>query len=274
MWELLNNAWKGWLSYTGKGKFAALLIMVLLFFWFRREECKEKLLLVYTTIVLICCIFPVTAVVLMKIQTGFYSYEWIWSYVPLTMMIAYGGVVLTDALWRKQGKVQKGILTAVVFILIFLCGGIGSTTAELKNPKDRKAAEAIVLALSEESEGEICLWAPKEIMEVARATDGRMRLPYGRNIWDASLGAYFYEPYGKTEEALYLWMCEAQKGNGEYVTEEGMVIDGNKSVAMALGLGVNRILLPQAIAREEVQKISHDFELEMQAFEGYYLLVK
>lgn len=267
MWKLLNNAWEGWLSYTGKGKFAALLILVLLFLWFRREECRERLLLVYTSIVLICCIFPVTAAILMKIQTGFYSYEWIWSYVPLTIMIAYGGVVLKDTLWRKQRKLQKGILAAVALLLIFLCGGIGGTTAEFVNGEDKQAAEAIVSALCEDTEEEICLWAPKEIMEVARATNGRLRLPYGRNIWDASLGAYFYEPYGKTEERLYLWMCEAEKGNGEYVKED-------KTIAMALDLGVNRILLPQSIAREEIQKISDTLGLDMQVFEGYYLLVK
>lgn len=267
MWELLNNAWKGWQSYTGQGKFAALLIMVLLFFWFRREECKEKTLLVYTTIVMISCIFPVTAVLLMKVQTGFYSYEWIWSYVPLTMMIAYGGVVITDTLWSKRGKMQKGILAAAVFILILLCGGMGGTTAELAKPQDRQAAEAIVLALCEDTEEEICLWAPKEIMEVARATDGKLRLPYGRNIWDAALGAYFYEPYGKTEEQLYLWMCEAEKGNVEYMQED-------ETIAMALGLGVNRILLPESMPEEEINRLADACGLERRAFEGYYLLVK
>lgn len=284
MQELLKNAWQGWIGFAEQGKFAALLLMVLLFLWFRREKCKEQLLLVYTTIIVGCCIFPITAAVLMKYQTLFYDYEWIWSYVPLTIMIAYGIVVFWTELCGKQKKeasagkrnrIYPAGLGIVIITIIFLCGRLGSIVEGAEPDRlQRQNTGKVLEALVQESEGqEICLWAPKEIMSAARGQNADVRLIYGRNMWEAALGAYSYEVYGKTEEILYLWMCNAEEtGSIAYIAEDGSIIDGTWCIQAAKAAGVNRVLLPNNIVTEELHVLSNEIGQVVQQLEGYYLL--
>lgn len=288
MQELLRNAWTGWQNYTSEGKFAALLLLVLLFLWFCAEECKEKQMLVYTTLMAVCCIFPVSAALLMKYQTNAYAYEWIWGYVPMTIMIAYGAVVFLSSgqsAITGQKKWRTAGMAAIAVLLIFLCGRLGQPIYEndegLETVKagttnvEMKNAEA-VLAELEASAGtqEICLWAPREIMTSARGRSGSIRLIYGRNIWDASLGAYFNQGYGITEERLYLWMCNAEDtGSGEYRAADGTVIDGKWCIDTAVAAGVNRIVFPDTLAAEDIQLLSEELGVSTRQLDGYYLFV-
>lgn len=286
MSELLKNAYEGWLRYIENGKIAVLLIAVLMFFWFRREACKEKLFLVYTTVMTVCCIFPVSGALLMVYQTRFYDYEWIWNLVPVTLMLAYGGVIVFGVLrerlprgergngWREKG-VFAGILVLLVAVIL-LNGGTGENSAEsrLDSPQ-YKRAEAVLDRILESAEAEeICLWAPKEIMEYARALHGEIKLIYGRDMWEPALGAYSYEVYDETELVLYQWMSNAaEQGKALYKNEAGEKVKGNQCMKNAKEAGVNRILLPDLVERESVEKWAKRIKAQLQEIEGYYLLL-
>lgn len=274
MQELLKQAWEGWQNYTDAGKYAALLIASLLFFWFYREQCREKLLLVYTTVMTICCICPVTAALLMKYQTGFYDYRWIWSYVPVSMMLAYTGVCLWDMVGEKQKKIHRGILAAAILVIVLLCGNIGQPGSPMMKAGERAQTKRLITALEETSDGqELCLWAPRDVMEAVRGTTGKIRLIYGRNIWDAALGAYFYEPYSETEELLYLWMCNAEEtGSSTYVAENGTIVEGSQCIQIAAEAGVNRILLPENIPAEEIQKLAATPNTQIHPLGNYQMI--
>lgn len=288
MQELLKNAWLGWQNYTDDGKYAALLLMVLLFFWFRREECKEKWLMVYATVMTVCCIFPISAVILMKYQTQFYDYEWIWSYVPVTVMIAYGTVVFLSENCSGKKKRRSIGLTILVFALIICCGRFGHALFDGKDSvltSDEKMSNALnVVAeleataggeLGENAQGQgVCIWAPKEIMEAARGLGSNVRLIYGRNMWDAALGAYFYEGYGAEEQKLYLWMSNAEEtGESKYIAEDGEILDGVRCMQIAVRAGANRIVLPGTIPMEEIQLLSDALGVSAQQLHEYYLFV-
>ena len=93
--ELLNNAWSGWLDYMGAGKLAGLAFLLLLLLWLLHlGNRRQQFLCGYSLIFLAVCICPVTAGLLMLYQTKFYDYEWIWSLIPLTVLLACGGTVL------------------------------------------------------------------------------------------------------------------------------------------------------------------------------------
>ena len=290
MQELLNNAWAGWQAYMEAGKYGALLLLVLFVLWFGREACKEKLLLIYTTIMTVGCVFPVSAALLMKYQTRFYDYEWIWSYVPLTLMVAYGGVIFLYEQWEKQTENsvgrrnyrQKGILLVAVVLLITLCGRMGKPLSDTISAQEYKTVQKIVAELTAESleseatvsaEEEICLWAPQEIMNMVRSINPNIGLVYGRNMWDAKLGANFYEGYGEVEERLYLWMCNAEEtGTLTCALEDETHLDVVNCVEDARAVGVNRILLPGTIEEEEIRMLSRTLQIVVKELQGYYLL--
>ena len=286
MLELLKNAWSGWFEYTDNGKYAILLIVVLMFFWFRREACKEKLLLVYTTIMTVCCIFPVSAAMLMTYQTRFYDYEWIWNYVPVTLILAYGAVIFIEWLCerylengKKHGKWNRYIpagVTVLVVVLIFLSGRLGQAIPGVQADSEQQhGAEEILNMLVETAEGEeLCLWAPKEIMEYARAEHAEVKVLYGRDMWEAALGAYSYETYGEDEQMLYRWMCNAEEtGKENFKIDDDNVIKGAVCVKTAVKAGVNRILLPDNMESKNVKTLAKRIKAKVQTMEGYYLLI-
>lgn len=282
MQELLTAAWQGWQRYTDSGKYVALLLLVLLFLWFRKEEEKEKLLLNYTTLVTFFCIFPISAAALMTYQTRFYDYEWIWNYVPLTMMIAYGGTLFLTKYWEDYKKnIWKCIgITLLVLAVIVLCGSMGQRSFGKENARNERteAQQVLGLVLEETDRQDICLWAPREILETARAYDGNIRLVYGRNMWDAALGAYSYEIYGEAEESLYRWMSWIQESSmmghfeGEPTTED-IVIGGAACIETAAELGVNTILLPDNILPEDLQALAELSDVAPVEMGNYYLVV-
>lgn len=291
MQEILTNAWLGWQRYNDNGKYAALLLLVLLFLWFRREREKQRILLVYTTLVTIFCIVPVSAAFLMIYQTKFYDYEWIWNYVPVTLMIAYGATVFLSEYWENcKMNIGKCIgVSAVALVVIFLCGSMGQDNYGVETGKqERSGAKEALGLLIEEGGNDICLWAPKEIMENARTYDGNIRLVYGRNMWDAALGGYSYETYEKTQELLYLWMCnvaetgmveyavetDAGSGSGNFVAETAEnIIDSAWCFEAAKAVGVNRVLIPGDILPEELQKLKKAWGMEPELLGAYYLFV-
>lgn len=281
MTELLKNAWDGWQQYTEGGKYAALLLLVLLFFWFRKQQEKEKALLIYTTLMVILCIFPVSAAVLMLYQTRFYDYQWIWSYVPVTMMIAYGGTIFLMEYWENyKGKNKENRrkcvgVTVAVPVLIFLCGSMGRDVFAVEEEKqERETAEEVLALITGDKEEEICLWAPQEMMAAARAFDGTIQLVYGRDMWDASLGGYSYDAYGEAEETLYLWMCRVEDiWHPGYISQTENDDAALKNILDTAGeSGVNLIVLPDNILPEEIQKLEKAWGLSAIQVGEYYLM--
>ena len=232
MWELISNAWMGWLEYISHGKLAAVLLAVLLFLWFGRSAWRQRSFVLYATVMTIVCICPLTAAVLMGYQTRFFNYRWIWSAVPLTGLCAYGIVMfLSWLLGRReesgQGaskargmgleKARKGrryeavVLTAFLLAILFLAGGLGSgewNSTGLR--EEREKAYRVVAQLREQWDGQtadtICLWAPRELLEYAREADAEITLLYGRNMWDLALNGYAYDVYDERTVNLYEFM--------------------------------------------------------------------
>lgn len=298
MWELMRNAWLGWQNFTDHGKLPALLLAALLFLWF---GCSEKgkstgakrqdsrfVFLLYTCAMVICCICPLTAAVLMKYQTRFYDYQWVWSAVPMTVTIALAGTLFWTGLTEQPAKRKGGGwkivgITLLSLSVIYLCGPMGDETWQPDAEADKREETAKVLeVLTENGQNrDIMLWAPQSIMEYTRALDGHVLLPYGRNMWDKSLGAYSYDTYGRTERMLYQWMKNAEE-TGEGVSlfsdqEDGEAarereIRTSECMELARELGVNCILLPETIQPETLKEAEKTLGAQAEKLEGYYLL--
>lgn len=274
MRELMENARMGWLQYTSEGKFAALLLVVLLLLWFGQKEIREKYcgLILYTTIMTIACICPVTAIILMKYQTKFYDYQWIWNVVPVTVMIAFGVTVFWSSMMEKYAKThqdrwKKIGLTFALVALICVSGSMGKTVAGTEqNVESREATAMILEKINETGQNTDCtLWAPKEIMEYARILNGRVHLLYGRNMWDAALNAYSYDVYSQEQVALYEWMTRIE----ETGTTDELTVRACLDVAKELG--VTHMVLPKRTEDQVLTVTEEMLETEGLPVGAYYL---
>jgi len=283
--EQIQAAGQGWKSYTESGKLMALLLAALFYLWCHRNKVRKQPFLLYTTIMTICCILPVTAALLMMYQTRFYDYEWIWSLVPVTAAIAYGSTVFLEERWGgfqvkqwRRGMPVTVLLLAAVLISGSLGGEIGQAREGQKT--ERKQAYTVLQQVLELCpDGQICLWAPKEIMEYAREVDGRVILPYGRNMWDMSLNGFSYDTYDEGLIAMYRWMEEpvgmGQSGSTEPTNVTGQAERGSMSLRLcvqrALAAGVDCVLLPENTEAGIIQEMEKALDVNARLLEGYWI---
>lgn len=288
MAELFRKAWQlGWLRFTNSGKLAVVVLASLLFLWLSGKWKRQKVLFSYSALMSLFCIVPVTAMVLMLYQTRFYDYEWIWSLVPMTIVSAWGITELLEETWggfslsagRKRSRWKKGLpVTLLLLAILALCGGLGKNVidrnAELAR---RQQASEVVAKVLEGQSGDICLWAPREILEYARAQLGSLRLLYGRNMWDQSLNAYAYDTYSREIQELYLWMENLDPTGMALVedTEQGeLLLDGETCMTAAAQAGVNCILLPESLDAATVETLAKALGGRVDRLDAYYLLTR
>jgi len=254
MSELIRNARLGWLDYTENGKMVALFLLALVIFWFGRREKWEKYHALFKccTFIAVCCICPITAVLLMLYQTKFYDYRWIWNLVPITLVISLALTLLWSEIKEKKGK--RIILTLSILGILYCSGSMGYKVwdAGQENVQQKKTSEILAVITDNGTQNDIILWAPQGIMTYARALNGEICLPYGRNMWDPALNAYSYDTYGEQEQELYQWMCQVEE------TGEGDV----ECMKIASELGVNHILLPGNMNEELLQQIEEYWGIE------------
>lgn len=329
MRTLLQSALTGWTDYTQHGKFAAFLLLAIVYLgfvlrgpsdadaWGKMDETIEQpggtadsrarrrlfQLYLYGVLITLGCICPVTALILLKYQTAFYSYVWIWAAVPQTALIAWATADFLNKLWQDRSA-RTVIATVILFGILFLGGNPVSEWTQAQTaqipalsgmPQQRQekvsAWETLEQLSAYHAEAgnneEFCLWAPKEIMAASRAYSAGIHPVYGRSIWDASLGSYSYDTYEIWQEDLYLWMNHLEAtGETEYLrTDEsageettaaataGRTIDFAACLDSAGQAGIDYILLPGNLSEETQEALQKTAGQELQPFGGYFLIV-
>ena len=275
--ELIKSVISGWNQYIQDGKYMVLLFGSILYLWYIMKTIdnkKTKWLICYTTTVIILLLFPLSAVVLMKYQTAFYSYGWLWSMVPINGMIAYGGVEIYNQCYSKHWKRSKYKTSAGIafgLALLALCGNMGSDILDTQYGQETKAEVNVIVDYLTRTGNNtnICIWAPQSVMEYARYHSGEIQLLYGRDMWNHSLGAYSYDVYSEEKNTLYEWMENIS--NKELNIKDGQLIENaRKYCETALAYGVNTILLPNTAA-EEIQDVFITMLGEGESYKNYYI---
>ncbi|MBR1771959.1 MAG: hypothetical protein IJ747_08005 [Lachnospiraceae bacterium] len=296
MLDRLHLAWQGLADWIDRGKLPALLLALLLYLVFgKKQRGPQGRLIWYGLVTVILCICPVTALLLMQYQTGFYDYIWIWSIVPVTALIAYGGVrFLADE--RKAGTgypalLRNGFMLLLAVAVLVLSSGLGAgawtervsagsgsaigdvhttdaTALALQEALARDRAQEVLAAVkaNASTNDQICLWAPAEILEYVRALDGSITLLYGRNMWDIALNAYRYEVYPAETQQLYQWMEGLADGTEQAVGEQLP-----EQLDAASRLGVNCVILPR---ETDVQEVLADGTWTASEVSTYIVLIK
>lgn len=293
MIEALKSAWLGWQQYTDNGKLPALLLAVLVFLVIGRglESRLKKQLFLYAACMGILCICPLTAAALMRYQTGFYAYQWIWNMVPVTLMIAFGGTVFLVGIWenykveykrwaknslRMKAALKPVGLTLFCIGILILCGNMGTNEQfQMRQAQIEKTLETAVNAEAF-TQNPPCIFAPSEVMEYARAYSGGITLPYGRNMWDSDLNAYIYDTYDTSVRDMYLWMSEVEDRVDKPWKEPEPIDEKWESKSKecfrsAAAAGVNIIILPEGVPMELIAKVEQLLQSAAQRADGYYI---
>lgn len=163
-------------------------------------------------------------------------------------------------------KRQAAAVVLLVAALVF-CSGMGGGTWEGygKQPERRQAENLLANLQERMPERELFLWAPRSVVEYARAYDGGLQLLYGRDIWDSDLTAYSYDKYPGGFYDLYQWM-EADAG------EE--TVPDSYCVETAMAAGVNCILLPADKPEETIEYFQEMLGVKAEKLEEYYLFIR
>lgn len=207
----LEKAADGIGRYGSAQKLLVLFFAVLLFAWLAEKKeitHKQNRFLVYSLFMTAVLLIPFTAVAVMLYQTAFYDYEWSWSMVPMTAVIAFGIVLFLE---QEMSKKRKGLLVVVIIGIMCLCGNQGIFQ---KVPKQevliRGEIDEILEGVSGVSDSKrVVLWGPAEVMQEVRRCEGNIMLVYGRDMWDEKAGAYDYEAYSKELTEAYIWLEDA-----------------------------------------------------------------
>lgn len=271
---------EGYQAVRGEGQYIALFFVCLIGIAFYGER-KERRFWCYSLAVLLALFFPPSVWLLLKYQTGFYSYGHLWTLLPMIGMTSYGAVVLVDmALNRHRQKMtarhfkyHKMGLIAIFGLVVLLAGGgtpahadAGKAENSMKMPEMQKEVLEWIYRNTEEP----CIYAPQEVLEYGRAYSGDIRLLYGRNMWEPSLNAYTYDKYPEELVYLYAWMERQLAGTEEeYLGELGFIVE------TARQYGCNVLVLE--VQQEEVSEWEEKI-LEFEYFEdasviGNYLIM-
>lgn len=285
MRELLEHVTGGFRELTDEGKYIVLLLGILLYFWYGRlqkrpgedrqpaaeafDQPASKELLLYTTLVMFLMLFPVTGIALRLYMTRFYDYVWVIALVPVTVMLAWGAVrIYRECCVRfcKNNFRKAAVLFAYGLALLFLCGDLRSDAKEnAQQAADLQKTAQLLDYLEEKGNTEtVCLWAPTEILSHVKGIDGKIRLLYGRNMWEPALNAYTYDTYSPEVTEAYQWLEENilyLQGLRRKPYEDTPVSTIVKTV---LQQGVNYILLPQGYYRELGAELAESVFQEIQ----------
>lgn len=218
--DYLSRTISGMEQFFTADKMVVLLLAVFFTLWLWDEKLvgtEGNRLIVFALVASILLLCPFTAMVGVIYQTVFYDYEWLWSMVPVTIILSYTAVLVYDTKVGKNNWKKKAPLIAVFLFLLFWCGNQGklNTVDEETGIKQEKATRIIGVVMQESLTEEIVLWAPKSIMQETRRQTGAIKLVYGRDMWEPKAGAYDYEVYSDVLISAYEWIEDLDKFIGE-----------------------------------------------------------
>lgn len=177
----------------------------------------------------------------------------------LILAAAYVGTCIWSVAeeWKCGGKVFAGFV-----IFICLTGTIypfGSDAVKRwQIPQAEKELQDKIEALAETYKGEVMLLAPDCVMEQVRIQNGKILLPYGKDLWYENCNREIADVY--TDEELVLH--EQMKKND---------IQPDAIAAMASQLHCNMLVLPESMTTEAM--LRHGWK-ETEAADGYTIYCK
>lgn len=230
----------------------------------------NTLLPAYSAIAFLLMLFPFTALLLMQFQNVFYSYEYLWTIVPIIPIVAYF-LTIAPSMLSFKSRAQKIIMSAAITAVLLFCGsmGIDSWTRNempaILNPVSYDEATPLINRLNEiasiDYNDDLTILAPNNITQYVHYR-GKIKTLYGKDMWDDRMAPYTYNNYPEDIKNLYTWICCCENYGTPYAfdeqfschsyeytpeeleayAKEGTVIGGSQYVELAKNKGVDIIV--------------------------------
>lgn len=206
--------------------YLALFLVAILYFYIAKEE-KTKLYR-YAMVAAVLILLPVTRYGVNKYFQGFYGVQYLRWLLPVSVLVA---CAVVDIYVSQTVKWKKRLILPAICLVLLLSGFLSAdyrTDSKAYSAIDKKEqadmnAEIenvfdIILQAAEERQ--IILVAPMELMEKARAYDGRLMAVYGRDIRETDLDYAFYGNYEEWAYGLTEHMSEPLEDNKAVLFDE------------------------------------------------------
>ncbi len=196
--------------------YLALFLVAILYLYLNNDD--RNVYFKFAVLGSVLVLFPLTGIIIDKYFQGFYGGEEIQWLLPVVGIIAFA---LADGCNRQADKRKKYAIILCGCLLIFMSGFVarGYQSEEEVITAD-EISEVCELLLEDEGSMQVTLVAPREIMEKARAYDGRLLTAYGRDIWEWELDYAFYGNYEDWAYGLSEHMNEPFKENKDVLPGE------------------------------------------------------
>ena len=179
---------------------AAVLVICLKHVYFRKQGWPLMCIALGVLI-----LFPVTAIVLLKVYTPFYDWKDLQQLFPFVFLVAFGLVELYGFLTKKDvpgvrlGQRAKNIIGGCCVIVCLLVAtnfrGLeqGEKAEEHGVPIEcAEVFEALWQVINDEP---VVLAAPPEMLQYARLYEPAWRPVYGRDLWSGKSASYINSGY-------------------------------------------------------------------------------
>ncbi len=301
MSEFLSALSAGWHQYADSGMYIGVFFAAMLFLWLvygkriSKESEKAKLYL-YSLGITLSILFPVTAFILLKYQTAFFTYSHLFLLIPMLPVVAWAMTefvtwVREEFITEKKNpsgskiplflkkKPWLGECAAVILLglVLWMAGSLSfanEPTAEAVNGEKIPAEILRVLQILQEDEamepGCDVIVAPEEVLEYARAYSADLKLLYGRNMWQKELNAFTYDIYPAEVVDFYQWFSTV-KYELRWVKTE---ITTAEAAAILVQNNCNVLVLTKAqLAEEEIAEEFGKIGFKtVEETEGYVIL--
>lgn len=231
--------WKEFVTGVSSAKagYGMLLLfcMILLVAWGIQKHTQAQRLLCTCLLLGVLVFAPLTAVVLLKLYTPFYTWTDLQLLFPTLFLTAFFITELFSYVKGlpipgiRAGRYVRTMISAVLIAVLLL----SATTFRVFDQSNTQHKNGVPVQTSQIFEAldavidteELLLAAPSELLQYARLYKASWSPLYGRDLWDSRSASYIYSGY--TEEYEYfeildtLWLDEEEYALVHEWIEEG-----------------------------------------------------
>lgn len=214
-----NRFWEEITAFKEGQGMLWLFCLAVFVYCFKKEIAKKHRIFVTSFVLGAMVLFPLTAVVLLKVYTPFYNWNDLQQMFPMVMLIAFGGVELFSFL-RKQdipglclSQTGKNIISAACVVILLFTATNFHGFDQRQNGDERgipvETSDVFASLWQLLGDKPIVLAAPGEMLQYARLYEPAWQPVYGRDLWSGKSASYINTGYDR-EYAYYTLLEDAR----------------------------------------------------------------